>query len=272
MKTIILGGSHPRHLHYLNAVASHPAVDLVAAAIQKRETMLPRPPDNIDPHDRELFVRHFSYRDAKEAQYFGAPEAEFEARRIDHGELNAYHLRAWLYDVCPDPDLVIVFGCGMIGDKLMDQLGDRTINLHLGLSPRYRGAATLFWPQYFLEPQWAGTTFHQIVHEPDAGPILHQSQPGLFKGDTLHDVSCRAVRQATADMLTLLDTFDGWTFRAQRNTGKCFLERDFQPAHLRMIYDVWDDRIVDAYMDGVIGGREPKLYRANVSAKEKVKA
>jgi methionyl-tRNA formyltransferase len=267
---LLLGGTHPRHLYFLNAVANHPAVELVGALVQSRETMLPRPPEGATAHDRQLWAHHFSARDAKEAEYFGAQEVRFDARRVAPEELNAPHIAAWVYDLDPRPDIAIIFGCGMIRGQLFAALPEIKLNLHLGLSPRYRGAATLFWPQYFLEPQWAGTTLHQIVDEPDAGRVLHQSVPVLKAGDTIHDVSCRAVSQATADTTRLLHRFPAWEYREQRNTGKCFLARDFQPAHLRLIYDGWEDRIVDAHLEGAIGGRDPKPWRENLREVEYV--
>lgn len=262
---VLIGGDHPRHLYFLNAVANHPAVTLRASIIQRREKMLPPVPEGTSQHDRELWARHFSARDAKEAEYFGQQERRFEAREVGSAEeLEGEAVRDWLWYENYFPDLVLIFGCGMIGPRMMRQLPTQSINLHLGLSPRYRGAATLFWPFYMLEPNHAGATFHQIVSEPDAGPILHQSVPVLKPGDTIHDVACRAVIQATADMTRLLHTFREWKYRPQKNTGKCFLARDFQPGHLRTIYDVWQDRIVDAHLAGIITAREPRLYHANL--------
>lgn len=259
MRTLILGGSHPRHLYYLNAVAHHPKVQMVGAIIQQRENMLPKPPNGTPDRDRRNWNRHFINRDKMEERYFGDLEPEFDTLNVPHGDLNTAEIARMVRQ--QKPDLVIIFGCEMIRDPLFSALPVDSINLHLGLSPRYRGAATLFWPFYFLEPNHAGTTFHRIVAEPDAGEILHQSRPTLKRGDTIHDVSCRAVNQATADMLRLLHRWPEWLFKEQRNTGKCFLVRDFQPAHLRMIYDVWNDKIVDAYLEGEITNKEPVLWQ-----------
>lgn len=257
MRIVLIGGTHPRHLYYHNAIANN--YNVVGALLESREGMIPKPPEGTSERDAELFNRHFAARDAKEREYFGEqsmPDVPvgFTAKE----ELNAFANWDWLESL--DADLVLVFGCHMIEWK-SDK--NRIINLHLGLSPRYRGSATLFWPFYFLEPNFAGCTFHQIVDEPDAGDILHQCRPELKRGDTIHDVQCRAVVQATADMVHLLETFDAWKLKPQRNTGKCFLTTDFIPQHLRMIYEAYDDNIVDAYLDGELSGREPYLYRGN---------
>ena len=92
----------------------------------------------------------------------------------------------------------------LIKENIMNIMPKLSINLHLGLSPWYRGSATLFWPFYNLQPQFAGSTFHQIVNEPDAGDILHQTIPVLKKGDTLHEVAAKVVIQSTVDAVKLL--------------------------------------------------------------------
>ena len=48
------------------------------------------------------------------------------------------------------------------------------------------------WPFYHLEPQFCGSTFHQISKQADE--LIHQCVPELF--DTIHDVGARAVIKA----------------------------------------------------------------------------
>ena len=89
---------------------------------------------------------------------------------------------------------------------------------------------TLFWPFYFLEPQFAGSTFHHIVPEPDSGDVIHQLVPTLEKGDSLHDVACKVVLESTEICIKLLMKFSAigyFNTHKQQSSGKNFLERDF---------------------------------------------
>lgn len=270
MRVLLIGGNHPRHLYYMDRIASSPNVEIVGAIIEQRGTMQPEPPPGTPAHDAQLWHRHFKARDERERAYFDnrsllhfrGKSATYNVRVVSGAGLNSFESATFAQAF--DADICLVFGCGMIRKPLAGVLPDATINLHLGLSPRYRGAATLFWPFYMLEPNWAGATFHVITAEPDAGEVLHQSRPQLIRGDTIHDVACRTVVQASADMLKLLARWPDWTVKRQKNTGKCFLARDFQPAHLRGIYDVWNDKLVDAYLDGTIEPAEPVLYQVNM--------
>ena len=264
MRILFIGGSHPRHLYYRNEIARH--FEIVHSIIQAREVMLPEPPKHISAHDLVLWRKHFGHRDIKEKYYFEEPEAPTEdTTYIPPQFLNSGLITSKIHSL--NFDVCLVFGCGMIRDPLLSALPEHTYNLHLGLSPRYRGAATLFWPFYFLEPNYAGCTFHKIVNEPDAGDIVHQCVPPLEYCDKIHDVSCRAVIQATEDAikwLNKLDSGEPLRYHKQRATGKNFLASDFQPQHLRMIYDVFDDNIVAAYMDGKLKPPEPFLWEANL--------
>lgn len=259
MKILWIGGSHPRHLYYINKIARD--YPIAAALIQKRESMLPAPPTGLQGLAKGLWHQHFQERDEAEYRYFGN-QSYPDTNILEVLPENLESDKAVMFVKAYDPDIVLIFGCGMIRGELAKVLPEMTINLHLGLSPRYRGAATLFWPFYFLEPQWAGCTFHKIVHEPDAGDILHQCRPVLRRGDGIHDVACKAVVHAAGEMRRLLYNYPQWKFRKQTSTGKNFLASDFKPQHLYMIYDKYDNDIVDHYLDGELPGREPKLWRS----------
>ena len=162
------------------------------------------------------------------------------------------------------PDIALIFGCSLIKDPLKSALPPLTVNLHLGLSPWYRGGATLFWPFYFMEPNFAGSTFHFIVNEPDAGDIIHQSVPELSSEDGIHDVACKTVVASSEDAVRLLKIAAAggrWDRYRQKGTGKNFLRSDFRPEHLRVIYNVFNDDMVRHFLDGNIKTRQLKLVR-----------
>lgn len=261
MRLLWIGGNHPRHLAYINAVAR--AFPVGKGIMETREHLLPSPPEDACADDRELFVKHFARREEAEARYFGsqAPPTS-DLMIVDRAGLNTPETEAFVREYAPDA--VLVFGCGLIKSPLMDTLPRHTLNLHLGLSPRYRGSATLFWPFYFLEPAFAGATIHYLLAEPDAGDIVHQVLPRLERGDGVHDVACKVVAQSGADMVRVLDhlrAHGDLPARKQRGSGKLFLNADFRPEHLRVNYRLFDDDMVDHFLDGKLTGRKPDPVR-----------
>lgn len=261
MKVLWIGGSHRRHLYYANTIAQH--FDLAGAIIVNREEIIPTPPKNIDPHDTKNFIRHFEERAQAEVKYFGDQSMpDCEIHKVEPEELNTPASVKFIKKI--NPDIVVIFGSGLVKEPLYSALPRETINMHLGLSPRYRGAATLFWPFYFLEPAYAGSTFHYIVAEPDAGLIIHQVVPELVSSDGIHDVGAKTVVASTQALLELLKLHQEkgkWNAYPQKATGKNFLQKDFRPEHLRVIYDLYDNKLVQEYLAGTLTKKAPKLIR-----------
>jgi methionyl-tRNA formyltransferase len=268
LKIIIFSGSHARHLFVQQAVINSGAD--CAAVVMQRES-IPSTPSGVTDHDKRNFEEHFRVRKIVESRYFGdlLPQAVFSRVPVfycDPTGLNSVEVAKFVKSFAPD--LAFIFGTDLIKDPVLSSLPRDRINLHLGLSPWYRGSATLFWPFYFLQPQFAGATFHQIIPEADAGQILHQLVPSLARGDGIHDVAAKTVLASRTALERILER---WLikglrpFRSQMSSGRLFRVRDFQPAHLRIIYDLFDNRIVDAYLDGALEQTVPSLVDFFVS-------
>ncbi len=261
MKILFIGGSHPRHLYYANKI--NKKYPLSGSIIQIRENMIPIPKSNLDEHDKQNFVKHFSNREKLEKKYFGNQELPTcSVLQVTDDELNTEKSSNFIKSI--KPDLVLIFGCSMIKNPLFENLPHNSINLHLGISPRYRGSATLFWPFYFMEPNLAGSTFHHIISEPDAGNIIHQSTPKLELNDTIHDVACKTIIQSTEDIIELIKIFEensSWKKFNQKGTGKNFLKNDFKAEHLRVIYDIFDDDMVKKYLEGFLDSKKIDLIK-----------
>lgn len=262
MRLFFIGGTHPRHLYYFTELAKDHR--FAGAILQDRGSMLPEKPAGLSGVDDFNWDRHFRDRATAEQVFFGRPEVpeDIETLRVSAADLESQKSIDFVESA--SPDLVLIFGCGLIRHGLADALPELSINLHLGLSPWYRGASTLFWPFYNLEPQYAGFTFHKIVDEADAGDILHQERAPLVRGDGIHITAAKAVAVATGKMRRLLYRSPSkWNFTRQTQTGKNYLSRDFKPQMLRMIYQEYNNDIVDQYLDGKFGnlGNEPKLVK-----------
>ena len=73
-------------------------------------------------------------------------------------------------------DIYIVFGCSYIKSKLVDFLvNQKTINIHMGISPYYRGTDCNFWALYDNNPHLVGATIHLLTKGLDSGPILYHA-------------------------------------------------------------------------------------------------
>ncbi|GAA4001166.1 formyl transferase [Sphingomonas humi] len=90
------------------------------------------------------------------------------------------------------PDIAVVYGTLVIGKALIQAL-PRTLNLHTGQSPRYRGSDTNFWPIYNREPQYLGSTVHLLDPGIDSGAILARGRAAIEPVETVHSLFGKAV-------------------------------------------------------------------------------
>ena len=158
-------------------------------------------------------------------------------------------------------DICVLFGVPIINENLIKILPHNTLNIHMGLSQFYRGTANFFWPFYFLEPNCAGITIHKVNKEIDSGDILCQVVPRLEYGDKIHDISCKSIIKATDVLKTFIKNkpIKNWKYTKLTKKGKLFLSKDFKPQHLRVIYNQFNNKIVDLFLDKKITSKKIKI-------------
>jgi methionyl-tRNA formyltransferase len=81
------------------------------------------------------------------------------------------------------PDVIAVYGTGVIKPRIIRLASVSVLNMHTGISPRYRGADTVFWPLYNREPEWIGITVHVLDEGIDSGPVIFTGRPSIDPND-----------------------------------------------------------------------------------------
>ena len=262
MNILLFTGDHPRHL-WIASIIQESGL-LGGVVVQEREGTIPQPPNGISAGTRDLYIRHFADRMKAEEKFFGGHAALQADRilRVPREELNSPMVQDFVRRI--DPQLLLSYGVHLLSDETLACATGHRWNIHGGLSPWYRGAATHFWPSYFLEPQFTGITVHELRREIDAGPIVHQCLAPLVPGDGVHDLACRAVSQIGQELPELLTRAIESKLAptvAQRTTGRLWRDADWRPEHLHIIYDLFGNRIVDRYLSGEFVTRSPKVIR-----------
>ncbi|WP_421921552.1 formyl transferase [Marinobacter salarius] len=82
------------------------------------------------------------------------------------------------------PDLVVVCGASILGDEFLSVPKFGVLNLHGGLSQRYRGLFTTEWAVYNAEPEYVGGTVHFVAPGIDDGQIVYQGRPLIEANDS----------------------------------------------------------------------------------------
>jgi folate-dependent phosphoribosylglycinamide formyltransferase PurN len=73
------------------------------------------------------------------------------------------------------PKVVVVSGTGIIARRVLER-GPTFLNIHCGITPRYRGVHGAFWAVVEGRPEEAGTTVHVIDPGVDTGPVVGQQR------------------------------------------------------------------------------------------------
>lgn len=270
MSIVFLTGSHPRHAFVARAIAR--SGQLKGLVVEMRESHVPEPPDGLPAGTRDLFVRHFDRRRDSEARFF---QTDFERGIADivatpgveviyitRDELNGP--KTWSMIDRIQPDVLLSYGVHKLGPETLALAKGHTWNIHGGLSPWYRGVTTHFWPSYLLEPQMTGMTVHDLTEVMDGGDVIHQCAAPLVAGDGVHDLACRAVTMLGEEMPELLTRTFAKNLRPptrHKTPGRVWRESDWRPAHLHVVYDLYQDRVVDRFLDGTLEGGLPRLIR-----------
>jgi methionyl-tRNA formyltransferase len=126
-----------------------------------------------------VMTAYFERVRAAEEAVFGPPSfrrSDYRQLILSYGDLSK--LDTAVLKEALDADLLLVFGGSFIRPPLVDLLMDRhCVNIHLGVSPYYRGTATNFWSLYDGRPDLVGATVHLLSRDLDAGPILFHALP-----------------------------------------------------------------------------------------------
>jgi methionyl-tRNA formyltransferase len=120
---------------------------------------------------------------------------------LDVDSVNTDDVRALLKNL--QPGAVVVSGTGIIGKKTL-ACAPAFINIHVGITPRYRGVHGGFWAVYEGRPDLAGTTLHLVDPGVDTGGILAQVPVKVDSNDTYRTLPVKqylAALDAMADVV-----------------------------------------------------------------------
>ncbi len=97
------------------------------------------------------------------------------------------------------PAVVVVSGTGIISKKVL-ALAPTFINIHVGITPRYRGVHGGFWAVVEGRPDLAGTTLHRVDPGVDTGAIIAQTTITVEADDTYRTLPVKQYLSALATL------------------------------------------------------------------------
>ncbi|MFQ5651443.1 MAG: formyltransferase family protein [bacterium] len=133
------------------------------------------------------------------------------------------------------PDVMVVFGTGIIREELLRLASPNMVNLHGGDPEAYRGLDSHLWAIYHRDYSNLITTLHYVNKDLDDGEIILQAPIRLFPGMRLHELrrfNTEVCVQLVVSALDMYARFGRFISRPQRSSGRYY---SFMPAVLKDI-------------------------------------
>ena len=260
MKIGILTSVETRHRYFVQALRRQ--VNVVAV-VYEETGYSPATVDHADltAEEARIVAEHFAERSRQEELFFGH-ESEFvmngprcAVRHLPAGTLNAPETLSFLESAAVDT--VVVYGTNLIRPPLLGHWPGRMINMHLGLSPYYRGTATNFYPLLNEEPEYVGATIHLLDAGIDHGAILRHARPEIAADDMPHTIGCKAILAGITAMIGVLKDLERGVQRAvpqwDVETPRLYLRKDYHPRQVVELYRKIDAGLIRRYAERAAG-------------------
>jgi len=255
MRVGVLTSVETRHRHFVQHLRA--AFD-VAAVGYEQTGYSPADVSEYDLSVKEAAVvaRHFAERVRQERTFFGnnsdfvidgpaCPAVSLEPGRLNSHETASFFAEARI-------DVLLVYGTNLIKSPLLERFAGRIVNMHLGLSPYYRGTATNFYPLLNEEPEYVGATIHLIDSGIDSGPILAHARPVIEPGDGPHTIGCKAIRSGIGRLIEVVPEWYAGSREPvpqwQVDGAKLYLRKDYNPRHVVQLYEKLERGLIDEYV------------------------
>lgn len=245
----IVTSDHVRHRYFANVLSAHPQVEALVVEPKSRN-----PANNhSNSEDALLLAEYFGRRDASERSVLSdgqewnlaRPLLRFEAAK---GSINEPDIVARL--IAAGINHCMVFGASWLKEPWLKAFPGRLFNLHLGLSPYYRGVGTNFWPLHDGRPEYVGATVHLLDEGIDSGPILFQVRPTPSDEDDAHSLGNKTIAKATQALRDRLHSLPTMTKVPQQVGGdqRSYRSKDFDANALRDLIRRFDSGMMAEYV------------------------
>ena len=199
-----------------------------------------------------LWSYNIIQRFIKEKKYFGDNDIfaiKTQKKLVGTGESNSKEVFGFVKDL--KPKFVLLYGSSIIKDPLLSYFDEKIINIHLGLSPYYKGSATNIWPLVNGKPECVGATFHIANAKVDAGPIIHQLRPELTFSDDIHDIGNKTISDAGNQIKIVqycIEKDINMLPQKKYDKEKIYRKKDFNEYYLQTAYKNINNGLLEKYL------------------------
>ena len=252
MNVVLLTGDETRHNYFRKAFASDNRFRVLATYCEGVEKSL-EARTRANETASKLEYMHVQARTQAEKDFFEEAIQNYpdysNPVKIRKGEINSDEITSRIIEL--NPDVIVCYGSSLIKSALLEYFKGRFLNVHLGLSPYYRGSGTNIWPLINKEPYMVGATFMYIDPGIDTGEIIHQIRADIFLGDSPHSIGNRLIRKMTAVYADIVANYYKLTREEQpaSDSGKLYKASDFDARACRLLYQNCNNEVIEYFIE-----------------------
>ena len=244
---ILLTGNEIRHKFFASYLSSFPNINLKLAF---HESNINLKKNYLYKKDK-IVKKYIDKRNKSEKIFFNKSikkSKKYNFHNIKYGELNEKKILDIIKKI--KFDFIISYGCSIIGKKFTNIFKKKILNIHLGLSPYYKGSGTNFFPFVNKEIHFCGSTIMEISAKIDSGKILHQLRPEFKLNDDIHSIGNRIIERTAQDLCIILTKKKKLKFYKIKTSYKTrtYKRKDFNKQKLLLALKNINNNLIKNYL------------------------
>jgi len=200
LRIVIFTSNGIRHKFFANTLSKE--VDDCLTIVESKQV---NPFDINGELETIELQKHFDERTKIEKKYFINNDF-FVSKTLPilNKEANSSYVTKIIHEF--NPDAIFVFGSSILKNDILNLVPPGNFfNMHLGLSPYYRGSGTNFWPFVNNELEYVGATILHLDPGIDTGDIVAHVRPVFEKDDTVHTIGCKVIKNGINILIKIIN-------------------------------------------------------------------
>jgi folate-dependent phosphoribosylglycinamide formyltransferase PurN len=242
IETVIITGGEVSHRYFSCSIADNYKVK----KIYKIHSGLPdieyamKQFVDYQERDKEILAREVSLRRKYQRELLLPKGEDYPLTEISHfkkgGMINEKKTISEIQEIRPSH--ILLYGAPLLSNEFLKYINCPIINLHMGISTKYRGGRGNYWAFFNNDYNNVGYTLHHVTDRIDMGRIIHVGRyKNYAKEDNPQRITIILLQDAVSKLIELIpfihkreESYDSTNF--PRNTSN----KEFTLEHLRKVY------------------------------------
>ena len=249
MRIVIFTSNGIRHKFFANTLSKE--VDDCLIIVESKQI----DPFEISEEQETIELqKHFDERTKIEKNYF--VNSDFFVSKtlpIVNKEANSSYVIKIIREF--NPDAIFVFGSSILQNDVLNLVpSGNFFNMHLGLSPYYKGSGTNFWPFVNNELEYVGATILHLDPGIDTGDIIAHVRPVFEKDDTVHTIGCKVIKDGIKVLIKVINQIKNkkeiqripqWNI----SNEKVYRIKDFDMSALNLYKKNMNEQMIESFIN-----------------------